>query len=266
MTLVLVHGNPETAAIWDPMRTALARRGVGADDIVALSPPGFGAPVPTGFAATMNEYRDWLAAELERLRALPETGPIDLLGHDWGGGHVMRIAMERPDLIRSWCTDVIGLFDADYEWHDAAQMWQSPNGEASIDRMIKRPDAKHIAFYANLGMGTDVATAVAPHINADMGRCILALYRNAAQPAMSDLGFNIAAAGQRPGLCILAAGDGFTGGGAKHRRIAARAGARIVELIDVGHWWMCESPGLAAHTVANWLDSLNEADAARAQD
>ena len=71
----------------------------------------------------MNDYRDWLVAELERLRA-DGVSDIDLLGHDWGGGHVMRIAMERPDLIRSWCTDVIGLFHPDYEWHDAAQLWQ----------------------------------------------------------------------------------------------------------------------------------------------
>ena len=43
MTLVLVHGNPETAAIWDDLREQLGR-----DDVIALSPPGFGAPVPDG--------------------------------------------------------------------------------------------------------------------------------------------------------------------------------------------------------------------------
>ena len=256
MTLVLVHGNPETAAIWDPMRTALERRGIGADQVVALSPPGFGAPVPDGFGATMNDYRDWLVVELERLRA-DGVSDIDLLGHDWGGGHVMRIAMERPDLIRSWCTDVIGLFHPDYEWHDAAQLWQTPEGDASIERMVSRPDDERIPFYADMGMGTEVATAVVPHINADMGRCILALYRDAAQPAIAKLGFNMAAASQRPGLCILAAGDSYTGGGAKHRSVATRAGARVTEMLDVGHWWMCEKPGLAAHTVSGWLDSLD---------
>jgi len=263
MTLVLVHGNPETTAIWDPMRAALERHGIGPDDVVALSPPGFGVPSPDGFGATMNEYRDWLAAELEQLLTAG-TEHVDLLGHDWGGGHVMRIAMERPDLIRSWCTDVIGLFDADYVWHDAAQLWQTPEGDASIARMISRPDPERIAFYADLGMGPEVAQSVVPHINADMGRCILALYRDAAQPAMADLGFNIAAAGQRPGLCILAAGDHFTGGGVMHRRIATRAGARVTELLDVGHWWMCENPGLAAHTVASWLASLDRTAATSA--
>jgi pimeloyl-ACP methyl ester carboxylesterase len=41
MTVVLVHGNPETDAIWGPLVDALGR-----DDVVLLSPPGFGAPLP----------------------------------------------------------------------------------------------------------------------------------------------------------------------------------------------------------------------------
>jgi pimeloyl-ACP methyl ester carboxylesterase len=73
MTVVLVHGNPETDAIWSPLVEALGR-----DDVVRLSPPGFGAPLPAGFAATMPEYRDWLEGELA---AFDE--PVDLVGHDW---------------------------------------------------------------------------------------------------------------------------------------------------------------------------------------
>ena len=34
---------------------------------------------------------------------------MDLVGHDWGGVHVVNVAMSRPDLLRSWCTDVIGI-------------------------------------------------------------------------------------------------------------------------------------------------------------
>ncbi len=47
MTVVLVHGNPETDVIWEPLVDAL-----GARDVVRLSPPGFGAPVPPGWRAT----------------------------------------------------------------------------------------------------------------------------------------------------------------------------------------------------------------------
>ena len=60
MTIVLVHGNPETAAIWEPLVDALGRA-----DVVPLSPPGFGAPLPDGFSATYLAYRDWLEDQLE---------------------------------------------------------------------------------------------------------------------------------------------------------------------------------------------------------
>ena len=141
MTVVLVHGNPETDAIWGPMRTELGR-----DDVIALSPPGFGAPIPDGFGATSDEYAAWLAAELERL-----DGPVDLIGHDWGGGHVMRIAIERPDLIRSWCTDIAGVFNDDYVWHDAAQGWISDDGEAIVAGMAATPTADLAAAFGQPG-------------------------------------------------------------------------------------------------------------------
>ncbi|MFQ5382238.1 MAG: alpha/beta fold hydrolase, partial [Dehalococcoidia bacterium] len=54
MPLVLVHGNPESAAIWDGLRAHLER-----DDVVALSPPGFGAPAPEDFGATSDDYVRW---------------------------------------------------------------------------------------------------------------------------------------------------------------------------------------------------------------
>ncbi len=43
MTVVFVHGVPETAAIWDPLLDAFGR-----DDAVALSPPVSGRRYPTG--------------------------------------------------------------------------------------------------------------------------------------------------------------------------------------------------------------------------
>jgi pimeloyl-ACP methyl ester carboxylesterase len=126
MTIVLVHGNPETEAIWDDLVPQLR-----SDDVVRLSPPGFGCAIPPGFECSTDAYRDWLAGELGKL-----TQPIDLVGHDWGGGHVVRIAMERPDLIRSWTSDILGCFDADYLWHDMASVptaMLTGNGQSLLD-------------------------------------------------------------------------------------------------------------------------------------
>ncbi len=179
MTVVLVHGNPETVAIWGPLRAELGR-----DDVIALSPPGFGAPVPDGFGATADDYHTWLVGELEAL-----DGPIDLIGHDWGGGHVQRVAASRPDLIRSWCTDIAGSADPEYVWHDMARIWQTPGeGEASVEAMSSMPVEDRAAQLTAAGMTSDAAWACAAAVGPEMGRCILVLYRSAAQPAMAEWG------------------------------------------------------------------------------
>ena len=56
--------------MWRPLLDQLAERGV--TDTIRLSPPGFGAPVPNGFDATMAGYHA-LVAELEAI-----DGPVDL--------------------------------------------------------------------------------------------------------------------------------------------------------------------------------------------
>ena len=62
--VVLVHGVPDTADLWSPMRAELAR-----DDVVALALPGFGVPLPPGFAARDDDYAAWIVAQLERIGA-----------------------------------------------------------------------------------------------------------------------------------------------------------------------------------------------------
>ena len=184
--IVLVHGNPETAAIWDPLIAALGR-----DDVVALSPPGFGSPVPDGFGAHSDDYVTWLVGELE---ARQGDAPIDLVGHDWGGGHVQRLAATRPDLIRSWVTDIAGCADPDYVWHDMAQVWQSADGEAAVAGMAATPKEALTEAYQAIGMTEAAARSCADAATPEMGRCILSLYRSAAQPAMTEWGRELEAA------------------------------------------------------------------------
>jgi pimeloyl-ACP methyl ester carboxylesterase len=247
MTMVLVHGNPETDAIWDELRAELGR-----DDVVALSPPGFGAPAPEGFGATSDDYLAWLVDELSGIE-----GPIDLVGHDWGGGHVMRLACTRPDLIRSWVIDIAGCFDPEYVWHDAAQAWQTPEvGEQIIDGMVATPKPQVAQQFEAMGMSKDVAERVAQAVNEDLGRCVLALYRSAAQPAMSEWGAELANALQRPGLVIIPTEDHYTGGEALARRSAERAGAKVAVLSGLGHWWMCQDPKRGASVLAEFLNEL----------
>lgn len=243
MTVVLVHGNPESAAIWDPLVGELARAGVA--DVVRLSPPGFGVPLPDDFPATVTAYRDWLIGELERV-----DGPVDLLGHDWGGGHVVTALMERPELVRSWADDALSLFEPDYVWHDLAQIWQTPgDGEAQLDEMFGGTPAERAARLESFGIGHAEALQIAGVQGPEMTRAVLALYRSAAQPAMAELGRDLPTLASRPGLAILATADPFGGSEDLRRRAARRAGAEVAVLDGLGHWWMAEDPARAARVL-----------------
>ena len=247
MTLVLVHGNPETAALWGPLVDALGR-----DDVVRLSPPGFGSPLPDDFAATYLAYRDWLEGELERV-----DGPIDLVGHDWGGCHVMNVVMHRPELVRSWASDVLGLFDPDYVWHDLAQVWQTAgDGEQLVDTMMGGTVQDRAEQMHALGIPLDIAAEIAAAQGPEMARAILALYRSAAQPVLAEAGRSLPVAAARPGLSLLATEDHYVGSDELRRRAADRAGARTDVLEGLGHWWMVEDPARGAAALNLFWETL----------
>jgi pimeloyl-ACP methyl ester carboxylesterase len=248
MTIVLVHGNPETEAIWDDLVPHLRD-----DNVVRLSPPGFGSAIPPGFDCSVDAYRDWLAGELKKL-----SQPVDLVGHDWGGGHVVRIAMDFPNLIRSWASDILGGFDEEYVWHDLAQVWQTPNvGEQAVAQMASMPVEAKADRYESLGMTSAIARKVAAGANGEMGKAILAVYRSAAQPVMRDLGVGLPRAAARPGLALIATEDFYCGGEKLARRSAERAGAKVAILEGVGHWWMCQQPKQGADAINAFLATLN---------
>jgi len=246
MTTVFVHGVPEAADIWNPLISELGR-----DDAVVLSPPGFGAPVPDGFGATAPEYADWLAAELDRIGE-----PVDLVGHDWGGGHAIGAAIRRPDLVRRLVTDIAGTADPDYEWHDMAQLWQTPGqGEAILEAMNAMQFDDRVQGFVDMGMTPGGARACVEAGGADMSACIVSLYRSAVQPNMTNWGAEYEQLDDRPDtLVIAAADDHYTGGEAMARRTAERWGAKIAVLDGLGHWWMMQDPARGAEALADFLD------------
>lgn len=115
MPVIFVHGVPDTAQVWDKVRSRLARR-----DVIAIELPGFGTPLPVRLQPTKEGYVDWLLNRLVR-----EAGPIDIVGHDWGALLVLRAVSRQPDVARTWAAGGAPL-DPDYGWHRAAKLWQTP--------------------------------------------------------------------------------------------------------------------------------------------
>ena len=251
--LVLVHGNPETAAIWGPLIGELNRA-----DAITLSPPGFGLPAPRGFEPSMTAYRDWLASELELFRA-----PVDLVGHDWGGIHVAVLAMSRPDLVRSWASDALGVFAPDYVWHGRAQVWQQEGaGEASVQEIWGGSLEQRLAVTAALGMTGRMAERVAAGMDPEMGSTVLKLLRASRQPAMAEAGQLLANAAQRPGLALIAVDDVGRASGTieQHEWAARESGATMAHLEGVGHWWPEEAPAPVAEALKGFWAGLPESE------
>lgn len=233
---MFVHGVPETPKVWDPLRTQLSR-----SDVVALRLPGFGCPRPSGFGATKEEYVEWLTGELERIG---QDGPIDLVGHDWGGGFTARLVSTRPELVRSWVTDAAGLAHADHIWHDFAKLWQTPGeGEQFFAQQLAIPAEQR-------GPMSD--------LDQTMADCILDLYRSAmsvgAEWAPLFRGI------PRPGMVLIPADDPFLNPD-NARSAAANAGATVSELPGVGHWWMQEDPAAGAAVLTRFWETVDAAPA-----
>src|SRR5262249_50163269 len=111
MPAVFVHGVADTHRVWHALVRRLRR-----PDVVTLSLPGFGCETPPGFDCTKEAYARWLSAELSRIE-----GPIDLVGHDWGGLLVVRAVSLEPTRVRTWAA-----------------------GAAPLDPASERPQAPHL--------------------------------------------------------------------------------------------------------------------------
>jgi pimeloyl-ACP methyl ester carboxylesterase len=246
MPAVFVHGVPETPAIWDALRSNLQR-----DDVIALQLPGFGCARPAGFGATKEEYVAWLVGELEQIAG---QGPIDLVGHDWGAGFVVRTVSTRADLVRSWVCDAAGLGNVDFEWHDFAKIWQTPGeGEQFYADNLATPADERGAVFELFGVPHDAAIALGRPLDQTMADCILALYRSAVDvgkewaPDFHDIG--------APGHVLIASDDQVISGDWS-RAAAQRAGASVAELDGLGHWWMLQDPARGAAAIQEFWASI----------
>ena len=167
------------------------------------------------------------------------------------------VLAHRPELLSSWAADCGGILHPDYVWHDGALAWQTPDvGEESIAAMVGLGNEDMAGFLEARGITGEVARHMAAGIDEDMGRCILALYRSAVQPVLSELGDAAAAAPHRPGLVVIATADTFTGTPEMARDSAARLGAATVVLEGAGHWWMVEQPAKAADALCGFWGGL----------
>src|SRR6266508_3198544 len=227
MPAVFVHGVPDTRQVWDAVIARLVRK-----DVVTLALPGFGCSLPPGFSATKEAYVDWLLAEL--------AGPIDLVGHDWGGLLVARAVSVQPGAVRSWAAGAAPL-DREYVWHQAAQAWQTP-GKGEKVMAATTGETMQAALVA-VGVPAADAAKAGARLDATMKHCILALYRSAVH-AGSEWEDDLRRV-SAPCLVLWGEKDPFASVefGA---RLAGKTHARFVSFPGCSHWWPLERPAEVA--------------------
>ena len=107
-------------------------------------------------------------------------------------------------------------------------------------------------------MTPTVAALVKSHVNDEFARCILALYRSAAQPAIATVGKLFTTAAPPNGLAIIAPNDHFVATIEDMHHVAKTVNATTATINDAGHWWTCSHPEQAASTlIEQWDPTTN---------
>ncbi len=241
MTVVFVHGVPNTAAVWDPVRSLLPDR-----DTIALQLPGFGSDPPAGFSGTRYAYRDWLIDQLEAM-----NGPVEIVGHDQGSVISQGVILARPDLVNTWVLGG-GVCAADFLWHRQARIWQNTGlGEQWRDQFLGIDVNTRAEMLAGAGIPRIDAAGVAAAMDRRMFDHILPLYRS--EPYLEDWAFDPTSE-YPPGLVLWGSEDLYQAP-EFGRSAAAAAGARFHQFA-CGHWWQVERPEeVAAELADHWSRS-----------
>lgn len=231
MTVMFVHGMPMTSALWQQVIDHVDR-----DDVVALDLPGFREPPPAGWTGTKDDYVAWLIEQIEAERA--RTGPVHIVGHDWGCLLVLRAASLRPELLRSVAAGN-GPIDPRWPLHGVWRVW---NQEGAGERWMEQLDPESFTSVLLMsGMPEDVARTHSWQ-HAWNREITLTLYRSATnigQEWANDLA-NIVV----PSMLIWGERDLIVSVEFA-RRMATRMGAELVTL-DANHFWPAEQPAAAA--------------------
>lgn len=234
MTVVFVHGLPETARIWDPLRQAL---GV---DSVALAIPGFGVPRPAGFSGTKDAYAEWLARELADV-----DGPIDLVGHDIGALLTLRVVTAFDLAVRSYVVDVADIFHPDHIWPDRVQQLQTAE-PAGPDNTAPR--------LARSGVPTELANIIAAAYDETMRRSILDFYRSAVPNVAADWWRDVNGPTEARGLVLLLPDPPEIE--QRTLAVAETLGAQTARLGDLEHCWMAQAPDRVAEVLRRFWGGL----------
>jgi pimeloyl-ACP methyl ester carboxylesterase len=247
MTIVFVHGIPETSEIWTPLLKILDR------EAVAVELPGFGTPRPEGFTGTKDAYAEWLGMILKQI-----DPPIDIVGHDLGALLTMRVASGFDILLRSWVVDVADIFHPHFVWPERVRSLQIPGVGEEMLRTTREAPADDpqstVSRLIGAGVPPNLASVIGKAHDEVMSQSILDFYRSAVHNVATDWWENAKNHPHSRGLVLLLPDPPEIE--QMSLEVAERLGADTVRLNDLNHCWMAEAPELVASILEPFWSSL----------
>lgn len=254
--VLLLHGVPQTAAVWRSLLPVLATDRV----VVAPDLKGLGGSEVAGTYDVRTLVRELAALALHEV-----DGEIDVVGHDWGGSLGIALAAARPDLVRR-----LVVINGPYRYVDYRRAFHIPlfalpvlpevvfalGGRELVRRMIRHAwradpplDRDHLEHYAAAYADPARVSAMLGYYRAAVrGRILDApgrLARRSARSVRRPSARTLVLWGAADPVLPLAVGEAIV------RDLGPAV--ELVSLPGVGHFAPEEAPALVEENVAGFL-------------
>jgi pimeloyl-ACP methyl ester carboxylesterase len=243
--LLMLHGNPDTHAIWRSLVDRLK------DRFRCITPdlPGFGrSEEPIGYDASLASRATYVE---ELVDAIGITEPVFLAVHDMGGGYGLAWMCEHPERVRKIAITNTS-FHASYRWHPWGRVWRTPGlGELSMlfmNRRIFARELRHSSRKLTQRAIDDAYDAITPATK----RAALRYYRASDPPLFAPWEARLRAIVPErvPAIVLWGEHDPFIPG-----EFADRFGAaEVYRFPESGHWVIAEEPDVVAARMRAFFD------------
>jgi len=249
--LILLHGYPETSAMWEPLIAAAAARGY---RVIAFDQRGYS---PGARPEGVDAYRiDEMVGDVLAVAAAAGFEDFHLVGHDWGCVVGWIAAVRHPERIRSWA----GLSIP----HPGPMIQQLQGGLPTYIKVFNTPWVPELLFsfgdFALLRRGLPENEALRDEyvsVLAEPGALSATLnwYRAIPSSLASFAGesFDV----QPPTLFVWGSREGWVNAERLERQRALMRGPYHELEVDAGHWLMQEQTRAVVERILGQLAAVD---------
>lgn len=252
--VLFVHGNPDSADMWDDVISRLPDSGY---HYLAIDLAGFGKADPDDtFDYSIQNRGEYLADALD---ALALDVPVLVVGHDHGGPFAASFAVQYPERVKGLVLQNT-LFHSDYVWHPFGKAWRTPLLGEYLNWTVQFKFISVPILYRYMKWGEPLVTLeyareVQARFSPKMSNAILRIYRASHPEAFVDWEDRLNEfMSQKPSLVLWGVHDSFLP--IKFAKRWEQNGAKLITYDDAGHWLAINKPAEYAHELTTFFTEL----------